>query len=191
MLIYNQLQEFGAVSAIFESDEQTSSFVNRRLQKKHKEKAVFYKSDEDANYAERHQVDLSKVESFIAKYPSPDNVFPVSEVKGTKLDGCFIGACTTAEEDLIIGAMVLEVALKSKKVKPVMNGRRLVVPGSRPISKKLELLGYMDFYKQAGFKVAVPGCSMCVGQGIDQAKPGEVWLSSQNRNFHNRMGIGE
>lgn len=108
---------------------------------------------------------------------------------GTVLDGCFIGACTTAEEDLIIGAMVLEAAMKAGHV-PVKKGRRIVVPGSKPIRHKLEKLGLTKVYEQAGFKIGVPGCSMCVGQGMDQAGEGEVWLSSQNRNFHNRMGVG-
>ena len=115
---------------------------------------------------------------------------PVSEVAGTKLDGCFIGACTTAEEDLLLGAYVLEAGMK-RGLKAVHHGRRVVVPGSRPIQHKLEKLGFLDIYRQAGFKVGVPGCSMCVGQGIDQAQAGETWLSSQNRNFKNRMGPGK
>jgi homoaconitase/3-isopropylmalate dehydratase large subunit len=114
----------------------------------------------------------------------------VSEVVGKKLDGCFIGACTTAEEDLIIGAMILEEAMKQGS-KPVRSGKRLVVPSSKPIRHKLEKLGLSEIYERAGFQVGVPGCSMCVGQGMDQAGEGEVWLSSQNRNFKNRMGKGE
>lgn len=183
-------QEFGAVTGIFESDEQTLSFVSSRHPKRHKDKSVFFRPDEDATYAEKHTVDLAKIESFVALYPSPDNVVPVGEVKGTKLDGCFIGACTTAEEDLLIGAMVLEAAAK-KGISPVHKGRRVVVPGSLPIRNKLERLGFLDIYRQAGFKIGIPGCSMCVGQGMDQAASGEVWLSSQNRNFPNRMGPGE
>ncbi|KAF2113433.1 hypothetical protein BDV96DRAFT_648392 [Lophiotrema nucula] len=52
----------------------------------------------------------------------------------------------------------------------------------------MERLGLIYLYKRAGFKVGIPGCSMCVGQGVDQAASGEKWLSSQNRNFPNRMG---
>ena len=174
------LKEFGAVTGIFESDEQTSAFINRRYQKRYKEQAVYFKPDDDATYAEQYTIDLSKVESTIAIYPSPDNVKPISEVAGTKLDGCFIGACTTAEEDLVIAAMVLKAGLE-KGMKPVRQGRRLVVPGSRPILNKMERLGFLETYRQAGFNIGVPGCSMCVGQGVDQAKSGETWLSSQNR----------
>ena len=165
------------------------AFIERRRIRKHKSSAIYFQPDEDAAYAQTFEIDLSKVQSSVALYPSPDNVVPVSEVAGTELDGCFIGACTTAEEDLIIGALVLSSGLQ-RGDKPVDHGRRIVVPGSKPIRHKLEKLGLLDIYKQAGFKVGVPGCSMCVGQGVDQAAAGEKWLSSQNRNFKNRMGPG-
>lgn len=127
----------------------------------------------------------------MALYPSPDDVVPVSNpaIAGKVLDGCFIGACTTAEEDLIIGAMVLEIGLKNGIV-PVKKGKRRVVPGSLPILHRLKELGFVDVYEKAGFTVGVPGCSYCVGMGADRAGEGEVWLSSQNRNFENRMGKG-
>ncbi|EED15868.1 aconitase, mitochondrial, putative [Talaromyces stipitatus ATCC 10500] len=187
--IANMCTEFGAVSGIFAADDRTLDFVNRRRIRKHKNNAIYFQPDEDAIYAQSFEIDLSKVESGVAIYPSPDNVVPASEVVGTALDGCFIGACTTTEEDLIMAGLVLEAGLK-KGLKPVDHGRRIVVPGSKPIRHKLEKLGLIEIYKQCGFKVGVPGCSMCVGQGVDQAAAGEKWLSSQNRNFKNRMGPG-
>lgn len=165
------------------------AYIAKRAQKKHRNKAVFYKPDHDAKYAASYTIDLSRVESFVALYPSPDNVVSVSEIKGKELDGCFIGACTTAEEDLIIGALVLQEGFK-QGITLSSKGRRLVVPGSRPIQAKLERYGLLDIYRRANFKIGVPGCSMCVGQGMDKAYPDEVWLSSQNRNFKNRMGKG-
>jgi homoaconitase/3-isopropylmalate dehydratase large subunit len=170
-LLTDNNQEFGAVTGIFEADERTLEFVNRRRLKKHKNSAVYFKPDSDAVYAASFEIDLSKVRSFVAIYPSPDNVVPIIEVVGTKLDGCFIGACTTAEEDLIIGGMVLAERLK-EGWKPVNRGRRIMIPGSKPIRHKLQKLGLIDVYEQAGFRVGVPGCSMCVGQGMDQAEPG-------------------
>lgn len=59
---------------------------------------MYCRPDDDAQYAESHDIDLSEVEPFVAKYPNPDDVVSVSEQEGMKLDGCFIGACTTAEE---------------------------------------------------------------------------------------------
>ncbi|RDL41554.1 Uncharacterized protein BP5553_01533 [Venustampulla echinocandica] len=94
-----------------------------------------------------------------------------------------------AQEDLIIGALVLEAGLKLGLV-PASNGKRKVVPGSLPILNRLKSLGLSEIYEQAGFEIGVPGCSYCVGMGADKADAGEVWISSQNRNFENRMGPG-
>ncbi|KAI0534515.1 hypothetical protein GGR58DRAFT_482485 [Xylaria digitata] len=187
--IANMCTEFGAVTGIFESDERTLEYISRRVTRKHRSNAVYFRADPDAEYAGQHVIDLSQVTSFVALCPSPDNVVPVTELQDYELDGCFIGACTTAEEDLIIGALVLQAGL-NQGLEPVGEGRRVVVPGSRPISRKLEDLGLLDFYRRAGFSIGVPGCSMCIGQGTDQAHSGERWLSSQNRNFKNRMGPG-
>ncbi|KAB8199396.1 hypothetical protein BDV34DRAFT_218084 [Aspergillus parasiticus] len=73
---------------------------------------IYMKPDDDAQYVETHEIDLSKVQSFITKYPRPDDVVPVVDCEGTELDGCFIGACTTTEADLILAALVLEEGLK-------------------------------------------------------------------------------
>lgn len=62
--------------------------------------------------------------------------------------------------------------------------------GSLPITKRLRELGITEIYQDAGFRESAPGCSFCVGMGADQAGVGETWLSSQNRNFKNRMGKG-
>lgn len=187
--ICNMTTEFGGVTGICVSDGITAAFVERRKLPKHKRDAAYYEPDKDAQYAETYIIDLDKVESFVARYPSPDDVVPVSEMADTKLDGCFIGACTTAREDLVLAALVLEAGLK-KGLVPVDHGKRKVVPGSRPIVHELEELGLADIYRQAGFAIGVPGCSYCVGMSADKAAPGEVWLSSQNRNFENRMGTG-
>lgn len=112
------------------------------------------------------------------------------DFEGLPLDGCFIGACTTAEEDLILAALVMQVGMEKKGLKPVKRGKRKVVPGSLPILRRLQELGLTDVYEKAGFEIGVPGCSYCVGMSADRAGEGEVWLSSQNRNFENRMGRG-
>ncbi|KAH8691621.1 aconitase family protein [Talaromyces proteolyticus] len=187
--ISNMTTELGGITGIFVPDKTTYNFIQKRRLPRHKSSSIYFQPDEDAQYAETHEIDLGNVRSFIAKYPKPDDVVPVPECEGMKLDGCFIGACTTAEEDLILGALVLEQGLK-RGIKPVKTGNRKVVPGSLPILRKLRDLGLVDVYEQAGFEIGVPGCSYCVGMSADQAKPGEIWISSQNRNFENRMGKG-
>ncbi|KAK1625724.1 aconitase family protein [Colletotrichum phormii] len=187
--IANMTTEFGGITGIFAPDEVTKDFIDARKTAHHRIASYYFKPDEGSSYAESHTIDVSLVEPFVAKYPSPDDVVPVSDVAGTHLDGVFIGACTTAEEDLVMGALVLQAGLDAGK-KPVARGERRVVPGSRPIADYLRKTGLADIYERAGFIIGIPGCSYCVGMGADMAKPGEVWLSSQNRNFVNRMGKG-
>ncbi|GAM86939.1 hypothetical protein ANO11243_049600 [Dothideomycetidae sp. 11243] len=161
--------------------------MTTRKAPKHRRGATYFRPDPDAVYAATHVIDLSQVESFVARYPKPDDVVPVSDMVGTALDGCFIGACTTAEEDLVLGAMVLQIGL-ARGMATKKGGKRKVVPGSLPILHRLKELGLAEVYEEAGFEVGVPGCSYCVGMGADRAGEGEVWISSQNRNFENRMG---
>ena len=104
------------------------------------------------------------------------------------LDGVFIGACTTTQEDLILGALILEAMMKEGAVPKTLSSanNRRVTPGSLAIIDHLKKHGLIDVYEKAGFVVGVPGCSYCLGIAADVAGDGEVWLSSQNRNFKNR-----
>jgi aconitate hydratase/homoaconitate hydratase len=135
------------------------------------------------------RIDLNNLAPQIAKPFSPDNVCDVNEVIGQKLDGCFIGACTTTEEELILAALVLEAGFRAG-MKPTETSNRIVVPGSLEIAENLQTAGLLDIYRRAGFRINEPGCSMCLGIASDRAQPNEIWLSSQNRNFPNRMGKG-
>ncbi|KAJ5153883.1 Aconitase/3-isopropylmalate dehydratase large subunit alpha/beta/alpha subdomain 1/3 [Penicillium coprophilum] len=186
--IANMTTEFGGMGACFEADESTAEWISNRPHLEH-QGGLYFRADSDAQYAEVRTVNLSEVERTIALYPEPDNVVPVSEKVGTKLDGCFIGACTTTEEDLIVGGLVLEAGLRAGLVPS--DGQRRVTPGSLSIIKNLERHGILDIYRRAGFDIGAPGCSYCVGiNDVDVAGEGEIWLSSQNRNFRNRMGKG-
>ncbi|OBR08003.1 Aconitase [Colletotrichum higginsianum IMI 349063] len=186
--ICNMCTELGAITGIFVPDKVTRAFLDGRKSKVYKSNSVYFAPDEDAEYAAAFDIDLGRVEPSIAIYPSPDDVYPVTERLGMRFDGCFIGACTTTEEDLVLAALVLEVGMKRGLA--IVPGKRLVVPGSRPIARNLRMLGLMDIYESAGFEQPAPGCSMCLGMGVDIAEEGSNWLSSQNRNFKNRMGKG-
>lgn len=188
--VANMTTEFGGITGIFAPDAVTKRFVDARKTPHHRRGSRYFRPDPGCAYAESYEIDLSRAEPCVARYPSPDDVVPVGQVAGTALDGVFIGACTTAEEDLVVGALVLKAGL-DKGLRPVARGERRVVPGSRPIAEHLRKTGLADIYERAGFTIGIPGCSYCVGMGADMAAPGSVWLSSQNRNFENRMGRGE
>ena len=187
--ICNMVTEFGGVTGVFVPDEITRRYVEGRRRKANKLSSIYFKPDEGAEYASIHTIDLSNVENTIAVYPEPDHIVPVSEKAGMRLDGVFIGACTTTEEELVLAALVLKVGLARNL--PLAKGKRHYVPGSLPIVDKLKSLGFLEVYEAAGFTRGPPGCSYCVGLSAEKAEKGETWLSSQNRNFKNRMGAGE
>ncbi|KAL3472877.1 aconitase iron-sulfur domain-containing protein [Aspergillus californicus] len=186
--ICNMCTELGAITGIFVPDEVTHRFVSDRRHSRYRSNSVYFQPDSDASYAATCQIDLGEVESFVALYPAPDNVIPVTETLDMALDGCFIGACTTTEEDLVLAALVLEVGLQQGL--DIAPGKRMVVPGSLPIVSNLRSLGLLDLFTKAGFDQPAVSCSLCLGMGADRAGHGENWLSSQNRNFKNRMGHG-
>ena len=187
--ISNMCTEFGAITGIFVPDRITSDYIAKRRRKANRVNSLYFRPDADAEYAGKYTIDLSKVESSVAVYPNPDDVVPVSKMAGKPLDGVFIGACTTTEEELVLAALVLKVGLQKKL--PLAKGKRHYVPGSLPIVEKLKDLKLLEIYEAAGFTRGPPGCSYCVGLSAEKANEGETWLSSQNRNFQNRMGKGE
>src|SRR5207248_10046769 len=93
---------------------------------------------------------------------------------------------TTTEEELVLGALVLEAAGAAREP----NDHQIVVPGDLTIQENLRRAGLWAVYEKAGFRVDPPGCSMCLGVASRKAGRGEKWLSLQNRNFENRMGDG-
>jgi aconitate hydratase/homoaconitate hydratase len=189
--IANMTAEFGGLNGIFPADGHVWRTMQQRREAEFRQGGGWFAADEDANYLETFRLDLHGLAPQVAKPFSPDNVFNVEETVGQKLDGCFIGACTTTEEELILGALVLEAGFRAD-MKPVGASKdyRIVVPGSLEIAENLQKAGLLEIYQRAGYRLNEPGCSMCLGIASDRALPDEIWLSSQNRNFHNRMGKG-
>jgi len=185
--IANMTAEFGGLNGIFEPDEIVKAWIDHRAA--YKDTSVYFRADPDAAYVSKHVIDLTRLSPQIAKPFSPDNTVDIEEVIGTKFDGCFIGACTTTEEELVLAGMILELALADgAQVTPTRN--RLVSPGDLNIEKNLHDSGLLAVYERAGFRIAPPGCHLCLGIASERAGKGELWLSSQNRNYQNRMGAG-
>lgn len=185
--IANMTAEFGGLNGIFEADETVAAWLAGR--RSHSTGAHFFRADPDAPYVERFPIPLAKLAPKVAKPFSPDNVADVASEAGQAMQGAFIGACTTTEEELVMGALVLDAAMR-EGMTPVASRNRIVVPGDLTILENLKRNGLISVYEKAGFRVDPPGCSMCLGIASVRAGEGEVWLSSQNRNFPNRMGQG-
>ena len=189
--IANMTAEFGGLNGIFPADGHVLRTMQQRRDPEFRQGGWWFAADDDAKYVETFRIDLDGLAPQVAKPFSPDNVFHVQATIGQKLDGCFIGACTTTEEELILGALVLEAGFRAgMKPVEVSSNYRIVVPGSLEIAENLQRAGLLEIYGRAGYRVNEPGCSMCLGIASDRALPNEIWLTSQNRNFHNRMGKG-
>ena len=187
--IANMTAEFGGLNGIFEPDGVVADWIAHRPKDGIRDGARYFRADDDAPYAARYRIELGSLGPLLAVPFSPDNVVPVEAEAGRKLAGTFIGACTTTEEEIVLGGLVLEAALAAGET-AVGTGLRIVVPGDLTIQRNVREAGLWSVYERAGFAVDPPGCSMCLGIASRKAGPGEVWLSSQNRNYKNRMGEG-
>lgn len=160
--IANMTTEFGGMGACFEADEVTAQWIAARRRRDERDGGHYFRPDPGAVYAEVRSIDLAQVELTMALYPNPDDIVPISAKIGMRLDGCFIGACTTTEEELVLAALVLEAGLRSG-LRSISRGKRVVTPGSLIIIDRLEARGLLEVYREAGFEINAPSCSYCVG----------------------------
>jgi len=113
------------------------------------------------------------------------NVTPGAPIEGTPIDVAFIGSCTNSRlSDLEAAARVL----RGRRVAP--NVRALAVPGSLAIKRAAEAKGLHKIFEDAGFEWRASGCSMCIANNGDIVRPGQRSISTSNRNFENRQGLG-
>jgi 3-isopropylmalate/(R)-2-methylmalate dehydratase large subunit len=104
---------------------------------------------------------------------------------GKPVDVVFVGSCTNGRlEDLQATAQIL----KGRKIAPGV--RMLIVPGSQDIKRAAEAAGYADIFKAAGADWRESGCSMCLGMNGDTVASGQYSVSTSNRNFEGRQGVG-
>lgn len=144
-----------------------------------------FMADPDATYAENLIIeagDLVPVATFGFK---PDQIRPVSEMTGEKVDQVYIGSCTNGRiEDLRVAAKVLE----GKKIKDWVRG--IVSPASPAIFNNAMDEGIIKIFMEAGFCVTNPTCGACLGMSNGVLAEGEICASTTNRNFNGRMGKG-
>ncbi|MCX6027699.1 MAG: aconitase/3-isopropylmalate dehydratase large subunit family protein [Chloroflexi bacterium] len=147
--------------------------------------------DADATYTARHTVNLSELEPVVACPHNPAKIVPLSKVAGTHVDQAFLGTCTNGRlEDLAAAAAILRGA--DGRVRQVAAGTRLVViPASSEVLQGALAAGYIQTFVEAGAMIGVPGCGPCMGNHLGIPAPGEVTISSGNRNFRGRMGTAE
>jgi 3-isopropylmalate/(R)-2-methylmalate dehydratase large subunit len=178
-VLANQSMEMGAKSATAPFDRITEEYI--------RDTGVFAFEpifpDRDAEYEKVFEYDISKLEPQISCPHSVDNVKPVSEVKGTKVNQVFIGSCTNGRMD------DLEIAAKILKGKQIEKSIRLIIgPASREIYLSAMKKGFFETFLNAGAVIINPGCGPCLGAHQGIIADGEVAVTTTNRNFRGRMG---
>jgi 3-isopropylmalate/(R)-2-methylmalate dehydratase large subunit len=181
MTLCNMAIELGAKNGIIEPDKFTFDWLKDRIEV---ECSPIY-SDKNAYYSKKVEIDITDMGPQVACPHNVDNVKPVSELD-VKIDQSFIGSCTNGRlEDIKQAHAILKGRTIHKDV------RLLISPASREIYKESLELGIISDLLDAGAVILNPGCTACFGGHIGLLGPGEVGISTSNRNFRGRQGSPE
>jgi 3-isopropylmalate/(R)-2-methylmalate dehydratase large subunit len=180
LTVANMAVEAGAKAGIFPSDEITRRFLTEQGRADHYKPIA---ADDDAVYEKTIKIKLNELEPMIAKPHTVDNVVPVKEAAGIKLQQVSIGTCTNGRiEDIEIVAKILKGKYRYPKT------RLIIAPASRDILIAATAAGYIETLLEAGAVILPPGCGSCLGLHQGVLGDGESCLSTANRNFKGRMG---
>ncbi|MCD6502234.1 3-isopropylmalate dehydratase large subunit [bacterium] len=179
MVLSNLAAEMGAKAGICHPNREVVDWLEGRAE------GAFdvVLPDEDAEYEREFDFDLGEIEPMIARPHTVDNVDLASNAGDVKIDQVFIGTCTNGRlVDLHAASSILEGRKIARSV------RLLVFPASREIYIAASRDGTLATLAEAGATIMNPGCGPCLGAHEGVMAPGEVTLSTANRNFKGRMG---
>ncbi|WP_270366657.1 3-isopropylmalate dehydratase large subunit [Eubacterium ramulus] len=178
----NMAIEAGAKNGIFVVDDQTRAYMDAHSDKQY----TAYEPDEDAQYDQIVEIDLSEVRPTVAFPHLPGNAKTIDEVEAMepiKIDQVVIGSCTNGRiSDMRKAAAIL----KGHTVHPDV--RVMVVPATQEVYKECIKEGLVDIFIDAGCAFNTPSCGPCMGGHMGVMAPGEKCVSTTNRNFVGRMG---
>ena len=178
MTLCNMAIEMGGKTGIVAPDGKTAAFLERRAFGGDLE---LY-SDGNAKKAVRAYV-AAEIVPMVAQPHQVDNVVPVTDVEGHHIDQVFIGSCTNGRyEDLKVAGEILEGESVARGV------RMIIIPASRTEYQRALKAGLIDIFTDVGALVEAPCCGPCMGGSFGILGPGEVGLSTSNRNFIGRQG---
>jgi 3-isopropylmalate/(R)-2-methylmalate dehydratase large subunit len=191
MTITNMAVEAGATSGIINPDMMTVEYLWPFIKEQfHNDKQLAIKeytkwnSDTDAIYIKTMNFDISNLEPLITIKYTPDQVLKAKEAN-IFIDQAYIGSCTNGRlSDLREAAKIL----KGKKISSTVRG--IIVPATTEIYHQALKEGLIEIFLEAGFVISNPTCGACLGMSTGVLAPGEVAISSTNRNFNGRMGKG-
>jgi methanogen homoaconitase large subunit len=177
LTLSNLAVETGAKAGMFYADDVTVQYLAKAGH------SVRSQEQEPCRYIQELDFDLSDIVPVVAIPHRLDTIKPVHDLVGLPLDQVFVGTCTNGRfTDLARFARIV----KGKKVAI----RTIVVPASRAVLQEAARTGVFADLIEAGCTVGPPGCGPCLGAHMGVLGEGEVCLSTANRNFKNRMGVG-
>jgi 3-isopropylmalate/(R)-2-methylmalate dehydratase large subunit len=175
----NMVIEAGAKAGLFPVDEKTSNYLRPRARRPYQ----VYQSDEDAQYSQVIEYDVSQLEPQVALPALPSNVKPASQVGDIEIDQVVIGSCTNGRlEDLREAAEIFKGRQIARWV------RCIIIPGSQQVYLQALREGLIEIFIESGAVVSTPTCGPCLGGYMGVLAAGERCLSTTNRNFIGRMG---
>lgn len=182
MTICNMAVEMGAKTAYMQPNKSVMDYISQRVTQPYE----IQTTDKDFQYQESYTFDVSSLEPQLACPHSVDNVYPLEAVISEK-DICvnqgYIGSCTGGrEENLAVAAEIL----RGKHIPEY--AKLIVVPASSEVMLSCMEKGYIQDLMRAGATITSPDCGACLGAHEGVLAPGEVCISSTNRNFPGRMG---
>ena len=143
-------------------------------------------ADRDARYSRREVVDISRLQPLMALPGSPAEVRPVADLAGAKVDSVFVGSCTNGR---LHDMRQFAAALAGKRVAPGVMAK--VVPATRAVFDSMLQLDLVRALHDTGVILSNPGCGGCASGQIGMTGAGEVQVSTSNRNFRGKQGLGE
>ena len=170
----NMAIEAGGKNGIFEVDEKTIEYVKEHSTKEYK----IYKADEDAEYDEVYEINMSEIRPTVAFPHLPENTRTIDEVGDIEIDQVVIGSCTNGRiSDLRVAANIL----KGRKVKKGV--RVIIFPGTQKIYLQAVREGLAEIFVEAGAVFSTPTCGPCLGGHMGILAKGERAVATTNRNF--------
>ncbi len=174
--------EMGAKNGYIKPDDKTFAYLALRTKRAYQ--PVY--PDPDAEYIENAEIDITNIAPQVACPNTVDNVKPIGEVVGTPVDEAFFGTCNGSR---LVDWKVVASILKGRKIHP--DTRLICIPASTRVYMDALNAGYVRTIMEAGGIVENAGCGPCLGAHQGVPAPGEVVISTANRNFKGRMGSRE
>ncbi|MGI6077920.1 MAG: 3-isopropylmalate dehydratase large subunit [Fastidiosipilaceae bacterium] len=184
MTVCNMAIEAGGKNGIFPVDDITLEYIKRVAPERYEAgDFTIYEADEDAEYDEVYEIDLSEIPLMVAFPHLPENGRAVGTFDPIEIDQVVIGSCTNGRiDDMRLAARFL----KGRKV--ASHVRCIIIPGSQRVWNQCLKEGLFDIFTAAEAVISAPTCGPCLGGHMGVLAAGERCVSTTNRNFVGRMG---